>query len=110
VIQREYLIALSHAALAPDRGAFDWRWRADAVELDAVLWPVANSAIDLLTAGDLSRIKECPEGCTWLFYDLSKNASRRWCSMEGCGSQAKMRRYRARRQPGGGPAALAARD
>jgi predicted RNA-binding Zn ribbon-like protein len=66
---------------------------------------VARSAEELLLSGDPRRAKECPGpdgGCGWLFYDESKNASRRWCSMEGCGSQAKMRRYRSRRRPARG--------
>jgi predicted RNA-binding Zn ribbon-like protein len=57
--------------------------------------------VTLLVEGDLARVKACPgpaNDCGWLFYDTSKNASRRWCSMEGCGSVAKMRHYRARRQ------------
>ncbi|MFL5589598.1 MAG: CGNR zinc finger domain-containing protein [Ktedonobacteraceae bacterium] len=28
----------------------------------------------------------------------SKNGSRQWCSMEGCGSRAKMRRQYARKR------------
>jgi predicted RNA-binding Zn ribbon-like protein len=32
-----------------------------------------------------------------LFIDRSKNRSRRWCSMEDCGTDQKIRRYLARR-------------
>jgi predicted RNA-binding Zn ribbon-like protein len=32
-----------------------------------------------------------------LFIDKSKNRSRRWCSMEDCGTDQKIRRYLARR-------------
>jgi predicted RNA-binding Zn ribbon-like protein len=49
-----------------------------------------------LTSGPLGRVKGCA-GCNWLFVDESKNKSRRWCSMEECGTHAKMRRYVARR-------------
>lgn len=98
VVHDEYVIALRHASFAPSGARFGWHWPEDAIAPDRVLWPVASSAVELLMTGDLSRIKECPEGCTWLFYDLSKNGSRRWCSMEGCGSHAKMRRYRARQR------------
>ena len=50
---------------------------------------------ELLTSGRLDRIRECPglDGCGWLFYDTSRNGSRRWCSMEGCGNRAKGRRH-----------------
>ena len=97
-IQAMHLAALAHAHLAPAPDRFAWTWRESPPQLDSVLWPVARSAVDLLTTGELRRIKECPhpEGCTWLFYDQSRNASRRWCSMEGCGTRVKMRRYRAR--------------
>ncbi|MCL4825828.1 MAG: CGNR zinc finger domain-containing protein [Caldilinea sp.] len=29
--------------------------------------------------------------CGWLFFDASRNRSRRWCSMEDCGNRAKAR-------------------
>lgn len=63
--------------------------------------PVAVSAAELLSGGDLSRLKECenPE-CTLYFYDTSKNRSRRWCSMTSCGNVMKARAHyrRHRRQ------------
>jgi predicted RNA-binding Zn ribbon-like protein len=43
-------------------------------------------------AGELARLKRCV-GCPWLFLDRSKNGSRRWCSMEMCGTDEKVRRY-----------------
>ena len=69
--------------------------------LDQVLWPVAQSAAELLVQGSLERIRECPgQGtCGWLFLDLSKNASRRWCDMRVCGNRAKARRHYARTLP-----------
>jgi predicted RNA-binding Zn ribbon-like protein len=95
-----YADALSGATLVPANDRFAWEWRPDEQRLDHLLWPVARSAVELLTTGDLRRIKLCenPYGCGWLFYDGSKNGSRRWCSMEGCGSQVKMRRQYARRR------------
>ena len=78
---------------------FAWGW-TDVDALDRPLWDVARSAIDVLTQDDLKRVKECPgaDDCGWLFYDTSKNASRRWCSMEGCGSRVKMRHQYARKR------------
>ena len=95
-----YASAMSKAILIPGEERFAWGWPSDAPHLEQPLWPVARSAIELLTQGDLSRIKVCenPYGCGWLFYDSSKNGSRRWCSMEGCGSQVKMRRQYAKRR------------
>ncbi len=92
-----YAGAITHARFAPAETSFSWSWDEDAA-LDGPLWPIAHSAIALLTSGDLTRVKECPgaNDCGWLFYDTSKNGSRRWCSMEGCGSRVKMRRLYAR--------------
>jgi len=73
---------------------FDWKWDDGGAELDRVLWPVALAAADLLTAGDWQRIKECGgDNCNWLFMDQSKNRSRRWCTMEDCGSKVKSKRH-----------------
>jgi predicted RNA-binding Zn ribbon-like protein len=87
--------ALSRAKLVPRGDGFAWLWAAGD-DLSGVLWPVAHAATELLTSGPLGRVKGCA-GCSWLFVDESKNSSRRWCSMEECGTQAKMRRYVARR-------------
>jgi predicted RNA-binding Zn ribbon-like protein len=86
--------ALAHAELAVvgDARALDWPGE----ELAALLWPIATAAVQLLTAPELRRVKQC-DGCPWLFLDQSKNGSRRWCAMGDCGTQAKMARYVARR-------------
>lgn len=48
--------------------------------------------------GTWRRLKVCRnEGCLWAFYDGSKNRSGSWCSMDVCGSRAKMRAYRLRK-------------
>jgi predicted RNA-binding Zn ribbon-like protein len=60
------------------------------------LWPVAHAATALLTSGDLDRLKLCA-GCHWVFLDSSRNHSRRWCTMEVCGTDEKKRRYVAKR-------------
>lgn len=56
------------------------------------LYPVIKSAYDLMTSDLLDRVKECG-ACGWLFLDKSKNRSRKWCSMESCGSNVKAKRY-----------------
>jgi predicted RNA-binding Zn ribbon-like protein len=66
--------------------------------LEQMLWPVAYATMALLTSDDLSRVKECEDkrGCGFLFFDTSKNRSRRWCAMDSCGNRAKVRRHRRR--------------
>jgi predicted RNA-binding Zn ribbon-like protein len=90
--------AVAHASLEPLENGFAWSW-SESDPWHRVPWVVASAAVDLLSTGDLGRVKQCrDEGCGWLFLDMSKNASRRWCSMEGCGTRAKMRRqYRRKR-------------
>ena len=61
------------------------------------LWLIADSATQMLTTGDLSRLRQCGGGdCNWLFKDPSRNRSRQWCVMEQCGNVAKVRRFRSR--------------
>ena len=97
-VSEEYRRAIAHARLAPAGTRAAWAWPAEATELERPLWAIAESAVDTLTAGDPRRIRECPGAgdCGWLFYDTSRNGSRRWCSMEGCGSRVKMRHHYAR--------------
>jgi predicted RNA-binding Zn ribbon-like protein len=90
--------ALAHAQLVPWDGHYRWRW-TDHQDLGRPLWPIVHAAAELLTAGPLERIKTCA-GCRFIFVDESKNRSRRWCSMEDCGTAAKIRRYTARRAAG----------
>jgi predicted RNA-binding Zn ribbon-like protein len=79
--------------IATDDG-FMWTWTIPPQALDPMLWPVARSAADLLTSPELVRVRECAgETCGWLFMDMSKNHTRRWCSMDDCGNRAKAKRH-----------------
>ncbi len=66
-----------------------------------LLVPIAESAAWLLEHGDPSLVRRCEgAGCVLVFYDTTRNRSRRWCSMEGCGSRAKAAAYyRRTRRP-----------
>lgn len=47
--------------------------------------------------GGWTRIRMCAApDCRWVFFDTSRNASGRWCSMRVCGNRDKTRRYRER--------------
>jgi predicted RNA-binding Zn ribbon-like protein len=87
--------ALGHARFERG-GAFAWTWRDDRT-LARPLRPVVHAAVELLTTGPLDRIKGCG-GCRFIFNDESKNRSRRWCSMDDCGTAEKIRRYVAARR------------
>lgn len=91
--------ALKQAEVVSDHGEFVWSWNAKKIQLDMPLWPVAWSAAELLTSEDRHRIGQCAsDECKWLFYDTSKNRSRRWCSMKMCGNVAKARRHYQRQK------------
>lgn len=60
------------------------------------------AVLESVSAGTWRRLKACPD-CRWVFYDNTKNGSKRWCLMQasgpvgrGCGDIAKVRRYRER--------------
>jgi predicted RNA-binding Zn ribbon-like protein len=103
VLNRELAAAMAQARLRTADGGFVWDWAAAPAALEGVLWPLARSAADLLVAPLHARIKQCPgHGCGWIFLDMTKNRSRRWCEMEVCGTRNKIRRYRDRRRKEGG--------
>jgi predicted RNA-binding Zn ribbon-like protein len=89
---------LRFAHLTRSRGVYAWSWESTERPVEAILGPITLSALTLLSQADLSRVKQCPgENCGWLFFDTSKNRSRRWCEMQVCGNRAKQKRLRQRR-------------
>ncbi len=59
-----------------------------------ILFPIAESMVDLLCFGDLAYLRKCetPQ-CVLYFYDTTKNHRRRWCSMAICGNRAKAAKF-----------------
>lgn len=68
-----------------------WSW-AKVEEPEQLMASVVYDAADLLADGDHSRLGYC-SACNWLFYDTTRNRSRRWCDMADCGSRDKARSY-----------------
>jgi predicted RNA-binding Zn ribbon-like protein len=94
--------ALSNLQLKPARSGFRLGWRDDASRLDSILWPIVQSASDLLTSPDLKNVHECDmPSCRWIFVDRSKNHRRRWCDMKVCGNRAKARKFYRRQTSAG---------
>jgi predicted RNA-binding Zn ribbon-like protein len=101
VLNDELSVARLHERVVPTADGFGWAWSEGNGELDRMLWPIARSAAELVTSGDLSKVRQCGgEECGWLFLDNSRNRSRQWCSMVDCGNLAKVRRFRSRRHVG----------
>ena len=87
--------AMKHRQLVAAAGQFRWEWkRHDGDDLRFVVWPMAQSAAELLTSERIQRVRECAAPtCAWLFLDESRNRSRRWCDMTVCGNRQKARRH-----------------
>jgi predicted RNA-binding Zn ribbon-like protein len=81
------------------KDGFDWDSNGDKSKMDWVLNPIIRSAADLLVSNELKKIKSCSDPkCGWLFLDISRNQSRRWCDMKDCGNRAKASRFYQKKQ------------
>jgi len=75
---------------------YQWNWIHEKGTEGGMLWPIAKSAADLLTSDQLERVTECAnedEGCGWIFLDMTRSKTRKWCSMTGCGNRVKVRTW-----------------
>lgn len=71
--------------------------------LDGFMGAVACAAVSLaIDSQERSRVRLCEApDCLWLFYDGSRNRSRRWCDMRQCGNRMKARRHYQRSRSDG---------
>ena len=101
-LQRHFLRADEHRELVwrddgDEAPRARWQWGSFASELELPVWAIAQSAALLLTSPAMEHVRMCgSETCRWLFYDTSKNHSRRWCDMKVCGNRMKARRFQKR--------------
>jgi predicted RNA-binding Zn ribbon-like protein len=110
LLNDELARALAQGQLVATGEGYEWSWAGedaagDQAALDRPLWPVLRSAAELLTDPQLlERVGQCADdrGCGWLFLDMSRNHSRRWCDIRDCGNRAKQRRYYQRSRRGEG--------
>ncbi len=80
-----------------DACGFAWDWTRAESEARLPLWLLCESAAELLTSAQLARVRSCGSPtCRWLFLDLSRNRTRRWCDMRLCGNRMKARRFQTR--------------
>lgn len=92
--------AMSRLSVVPCGAGYVAGFR-DADALDAMLPAVLRNAVEVLTAPDEGRLRSCElDECRWLFFDTSKNKSRRWCDMKTCGNVVKARRHYAKQRSG----------
>ena len=101
VVQARYLRAVTGATptipVASGRLTWSVPLRGTPGEtLAAVVDRLAIALVEFLSGPDLRRLRRCEgEGCGWLFLDLTRNHSRRWCAAGDCGNRARVRRHRA---------------
>jgi predicted RNA-binding Zn ribbon-like protein len=86
--------AATHIRLIQDAGGQVSRsWARLGESPGSLLWPVAWSALDLLSSTDAERLRMCAgQDCGWMYVDRSRNGLRRWCEMSVCGTAEKNRR------------------
>jgi predicted RNA-binding Zn ribbon-like protein len=78
---------------------FAMRLRRQLTTPTQLLAPIAESAADFLSTGDLTLVAQCQNPqCILFFYDTTKNHARRWCSMAVCGNRAKVAAHYRRSQ------------
>jgi predicted RNA-binding Zn ribbon-like protein len=83
----------------PPEGRLVWHFDDPASSFNAILWPIARAAADLLSSSDVVLVRTCSSpACQWFFLDTSKNHRRRWCDMKVCGNRAKVRKFYARKR------------
>lgn len=83
----------------------DWDWHLHVVDPGQPLATrmaveAAMAMVDVIRSDELSRISTCGrETCNGVVVDLSRNRSRRYCSL-ACGNRAAVAAYRSRRSSG----------
>jgi predicted RNA-binding Zn ribbon-like protein len=93
-LNTEMSIAMAQMRMKPADATNPWMYTFEDKKLDRMLWLIIHSATELLTSDKLDRVCECQgENCGWLFLDMSRNRSRKWCDMKECGNRAKAQRH-----------------
>ena len=78
---------------------YAWDIVRDKMKPDWILNPIIYSAAEILVSDELKKVKACADSaCGWLFIDVSRNQSRRWCDMKDCGNRAKASRFYQKKQ------------
>jgi predicted RNA-binding Zn ribbon-like protein len=99
ILEQQFHAAGLHRRLLAGESHLEWSWSGVERQAEIPLWMLAQAASDLLFSSDAELVKDCGDPtCRWLFLDVSKNHTRRWCDMKTCGNRMKARRHHARAQ------------
>jgi predicted RNA-binding Zn ribbon-like protein len=66
---------------------------------EQVMAEIAASFAEALLEKEPSRFRICENpACLWVYYDDTRNRSKRYCDDKACGNLMKVRRFRARKK------------
>jgi predicted RNA-binding Zn ribbon-like protein len=86
--------SMKDSRIIPTKEGYAWDITCNRTRLDWILKPIIRSAAEILVSGERNKVKACADSaCGWLFIDVSRNRSRRWCDMQDCGNRAKASRF-----------------
>lgn len=74
-------------------------WRPLHSNWSQIMAEIGFSFADTLAKGEALRIRFCDNpDCLWVFYDDTRNRSKRYCDDKLCGNLMKVRRFRSRKK------------
>ena len=81
----------------------DGRFQMDAlpvrIDWSGIRAEIAASFAKMLAEGEPARLRICDNpDCLWVYYDETRNRSKRYCDDKICGNLMKVRRFRAKRK------------
>jgi len=86
--------SMKDSRIIPTADGYAWDITGNQTKLDWILSPIIRSAAETLVSDERKKVKACADSaCGWLFIDVSRNRSRRWCDMQDCGNRAKASRF-----------------
>lgn len=106
-LQEDELAALNEVLLqgetirsiAARDGRYEMQYSAARQDWRQVMSDIAASFAEALSEGDTSRFRVCDNpDCLWVYYDDTRNRSKRYCDDKMCGNLMKVRRFRARKK------------
>ena len=73
-------------------------WRCPISSKILACGEIAGSFAQATQQGELSRFRICTNpDCLWVYYDDTRNRSKRYCDDKMCGNLMKVRRFRAKK-------------
>jgi predicted RNA-binding Zn ribbon-like protein len=93
--------SMKDSQIIPTADGYAWDITGNRAKLNWILNPIIRSAAEIMVSDERNKVKACADSaCGWLFIDVSRNRSRRWCDMQDCGNRAKASRfYRKKARP-----------